>query len=194
MSVRLLSKMTAKNASIDSMGISGELKITSYDVAVALSYGTLSEYAYYLGRAKYCHDETAHTVLWEHLEERIQQAIKKNNWKDSEGRAKGMALLVLNEGVYRLPCTHCHGRGIIWKKSKGNGSINNGKQCAKCNGTGLGRLSERQRAKIANVPISSWTRTWASYHHKFICYVTGLESELISHMHRQFSDNKQLRS
>lgn len=175
--------MTARSINLERQKGGGKTKFTCSDVAAALAYGNLSKPAYYLGRAKYCDDKAAEYALVVHLQEKIQQTIIDNKWRDAEGRAKNLALVVLIEGVYGLPCKHCQGSGCIWHNKVYPYSEEN---CNNCSGNGMGKLSGAKKARMIKISKSNWARTWEARSHHFIRYVSELEMELIKHLQQQF--------
>ncbi|MEE8057201.1 MAG: hypothetical protein V3T17_05125 [Pseudomonadales bacterium] len=186
MSVKVLAKMTARGVVIDGIG-KGQILISAYDVAAALSYGSLPHPAYHLGLAKYCDDAAARDKLYKHIETKIQHKINSNNWQDAKERASCLALLVMQEAVYGLQCKVCHGRGFVRKRVQHKAVMLEEKQCQKCHGLGVGILSERKRAAIANIPKSSWIRNWILRIEEFKHYVVDLETKVIKQLAFQFS-------
>ena len=167
-----------------SEGIRGQSGISRSDVAAALAYGSLSKHAYHMGLAKYCNDKGAEGELLKHLERKIQRTIHKKKWRDADGRAKGLSLLVIQESVHGLLCKQCGGRGFIMKSLKNDGLVHR-KPCEKCGGSGMGQLSETQRARITNIATSNWIKTWKPRNEEFMNYALDLETKVLQHLKRQ---------
>jgi len=96
----------------------------------------------------------------------------ENGWqypKDRIGREfyHDMARMALAEAIWPHTCLWCHGTGHIvihkrrlrGKKSKRIGQVI---MCEACKGTGRKRPTERQRARLMNIPLTTWLRRWAS--------------------------------
>lgn len=184
MTERLLTKLLPKNAVISGEGQGGNALITGFDVAAALAYGSLSKPAYHLGRAKYCNDKAAEKKLLTHFQRKIQRKIKTRKWHDTTGRAKGLAWLVLQEGVFGIPCKRCEGRGVIWTRRKKQG-LGLEKTCYYCNGTGAGQWSDSKRADVAKISKVNWIKTWKPRNDAFIHYAIDLEHKVLRHLRRQ---------
>ena len=184
MTEKLLTKLLPHGANLTTNGIHTKPVISATDVAAALAYGSLPKHAYQLGLAKYCADKHAELTLSKHLERKIQRTINKNKWHDSEGRAKGLASLVIIECIHEIKCKNCNGRGFTGKYSRKN-HWSYGKLCHSCNGTGAGRLSYTAQAKIAKLSTSSWTRSWRLRNEPFVQYTYGLEARIIKHLKHQ---------
>lgn len=180
MTARLLTKLLPHGTNLNGSGIRAKSDISATDVAAALAYGSLPKYASYMGLAKYCADDHAKYSLLQHFERKIQRKINKQKWHDSQGRAKGLALLTVAECIHETECKSCNGHGVFIKRT-----ANNGKTCRACNGSGKSQLSCTQQSKIASISTSSWTRTWKHRHESFLQYAYCLEDKAIKHLKKQ---------
>ena len=154
MASHLLYRMLPRGANLMSEGIHSSQTLSAADIAAALAFGSLSKHAYYFGLTKYCNNKKAECSLLNHLENKIQNAIHRRKWHDAEGRARGLAILVLMEGVHGLVCHRCKGRGFILSKTR-HGHLSYQKSCERCNGSGIGRISDTKRASIAKIAKSN---------------------------------------
>ncbi len=188
MTEKLLTKMLSRSVVFTGEGYGGKVGITGYDVAAALAYGTLSNPAYHLARAKYCDDKASEDKLLKYFQKKIQRTIGKNKWHNTKGRAKGLAWLVLHEGVYGIPCKACEGRGFLWKR-RATKIKDWGKICHQCNGTGVGQLSAGKESAIAKISKVNWIKTWKSRNEEFIQYATELENKALRHLSHQLYDS-----
>ncbi len=187
MSAKLLAKMVPHGIAIDGSLRGGQVEISAYDVAASLAYGRLPHPAYLLGRAKYCDDPAAGGQLLSHLEARIQRRIRHNRWREHAGRAERLAQLVIHEGIYGLRCKGCSGLGYIYKQGVAGACPCHVAWCKRCKGSGIGRLSERQRAALAEIPPSSWNRRWKALAEEGVQYVSDLDQRVLRHVSRQFN-------
>lgn len=184
MTGHLLYKMLPHGANLMSEGIRGSQALSAVDIAAALALGSLPKHAYYFGLTKYCNDDKAKLSFLNHLESKIQKTIHRRKWHDAEGRARGLALLVLLEGIYGLLCHRCKGRGFVLSKIRRN-ELRHQKSCERCNGSGVGQISDTQRAKIAKVATSNWIKTWKTRNEEFMLYAHGLDAKVLRHLKRQ---------
>ena len=154
MSVRLLNKLVPHSVSLDSVG-GGKADINACDVAAALGFGNLSGAACDFGFTKYCDDETSAYKLMDYFNAVVNKTALTEQWAQEIGDTRGLAQLMMLEGVYGVQCKKCKGVCSQVQCKENRLEVIN---CEKCNGTGLGMLSQRQRARIANIPSSSWDR------------------------------------
>ncbi|MGI0119064.1 hypothetical protein [Zooshikella sp. RANM57] len=181
----LLTKMNPKSCVLNERAKVTAVQITGYDIAAALSFGQLSKPAYYFARAKYCDDIQAIKKLEEHLIAFIQCEITMNNWPLGEGSIAGITELVIKEGVYGVRCKKCKGNGNIYTKHTKLSSI---EYCSRCNGSGFGALSQRERARTADIPLTTWNRHWERNFQYLLGYVEELNSQLLRHINKQFDN------
>ena len=180
MSEYLLSKITPSsvNPNPHGMNIRSANTISGFDVAAAFAYGSLPKHVYYAILAKYCADKAAEGILIAHFEDKIQTTIDKHNWHNAEGRARGLALLSIHEGIYGVKCKPCGGRGVV-VRGKAKMLISS---CSSCHGSGEGGFSETQRARIAKISTSNWIRTWKHRYDHFIQYASELHNKALRHL------------
>ncbi|WP_027707714.1 hypothetical protein [Zooshikella ganghwensis] len=179
----LLTKMNPKSCVLNERAKVTAVQITGYDIAAALSFGQLSKPAYYFARAKYCDDIQAAKKLEEHLIEFIHCEIVVNNWSLGEGSIIGITELLIEEGVYGVRCKKCKGNGNIYIKHNQLSSV---EDCTRCSGSGFGAFSQRERARTANIPLTTWNRHWERNFQYLLGYIEELNSQLIRHMSKQF--------
>jgi len=160
MSAELLTKLTPSSVNLERVGSGGVPDINRYDVAAALAYGSLPTLAYHYGLSKYCMDAKASSNVLKTISEKIQLTIKMEGWPDEEGRSSKLAKLVLLESGHGITCTGCNGLGLIQFTEKSGRNHASSTECKKCEGSGVGQLSERKKAEIAGIPKSSWSRGW----------------------------------
>ncbi|GLS24996.1 hypothetical protein [Marinibactrum halimedae] len=182
MSEFLLTKMNPKGASWEFSGRGGVVAFTQYDIAAALSFGALPLPAYYLARAKYCEDHQAAESLRAHLLDKIEKESLQQDWKITKDNACGIADLLMAESVFDIQCKACKGLGYLYEKS---GSINSSRRCEKCNGSGVGVLSQRKRAAMAKIALTTWHRHWNERLDFLMCYIKELEEHVVKHINEQ---------
>jgi hypothetical protein len=187
MSEHLLSKITPSSVNLHSLNVRSINTISSSDIAAAFAYGSLPKYAYYAALAKYCADKAAEGALIKYFEYKIQTTIVKNGWHDREGRARGLALLAIHEGIYGVKCKPCRGRGFMVKgKTKAKILMSAAiSPCLRCHGSGEGGFSETRRAKIAKISTSNWIRTWKLRNDQFVQGASELHDKALRHIRCQ---------
>lgn len=184
MSESLLTKMSVRGCNWQSVA-GGTIDISEFDVAAALSFGNLSRPAYYLARAKYLDDAEALNWMKQHFSHQVLTTFAIDKSKNIDDKVSGLADLIVKEGMFGIHCKDCEGLGVIYSRNVLKPIVGN---CKSCNGTGHGRLSERERARTANIPVSSWNRKWKEKIYDFYNYVSDLNDEVISHVRRQFKN------
>lgn len=182
---RLLTKLTPKEYNLDCVSIGTKLGITAYDIAAALSYGELPQPAYFLARAKYCEDLQAAKHLQDHLVSFISEQVKVKNCSINNDSIKGIAIIIMREAVYGIQCKKCKGLGFKYKNHNKLASI---EKCYVCDGTGNSSLSKRERARTANIPLTSWIRNWDNKLFLFFNYINEIEYKLIKHIKKQVNN------
>ncbi len=179
MSLRVLSKLLPQGVRYDTVGGAGKIEIQPSDVATALSYGNLHPAAHYLALVKYCNDEAAAEKLIHYFESIFKKKIANNEWEKDVKDTRSLATLVVYEGVFGCSCKRCQGKGVELDKK---GIIPRHKECSKCEGTGLGTLSQRHRARIANIPSSTWDRHWKKRIDELLSLAYELEHQVTKHL------------
>ncbi|CAH6910656.1 conserved hypothetical protein [Vibrio chagasii] len=114
------------------------------DVAGALAMAKDCEIGKLVLVAKVADDKAEFEILVKALE-----AILKH---DQGGKAKGLALVIATEIINPLHCARCHGRGTVMKYE--NMTV----LCEHCHGYGIKWRSSRNRARLAEIPITTWSR------------------------------------
>lgn len=181
MSAEVLSKLTAKMRQITGEGFGGSPSLTSDIVAGALA--GMHPLGYMLILAKYTDDEFAKHMLWRDLAAEIAKEKNCNMLI-----AKGAALACFYPVLSPLRCTHCKGRGMVYPKLKGMTVDQSAHQCYACEGSGLGSISNRQKAAMACIPPTTWHESWKDYAAKKEQFLWGLEASCISRLNAQLRD------
>ena len=181
MSAELISKLTAKMRQIDGVGFGGSPTLTSQDVAGALAGA--HRFGYLLVLAKYADDNTSSQLLWTEL----AQEIAKDRGIDYE-KARGIALACIFPVVSPMRCHHCHGRGTIYPRTKGQTREEAAYPCRHCEGTGRGEISERQKASMAQIASTTWHDTWKHYAAKKEQFLWSLESSVLGRLRARLQD------
>lgn len=181
MSAEWLSRLTAKMLQIDGVGFGGSPVLTSQDVAGALAGS--HRHGYLLVLAKYADDNSASQLLWKEL----AQEIARERSCDYE-KARGIALACIFPVIRPAHCSQCQGRGLIFPRTKGKSIEDSARKCEKCDGSGQGEISERQRASLAKIPPTTWHDSWKDYAAKKEQHLWAVESSALSRLRAQLSD------
>ena len=143
----MLAKLAPKGVDYKSVGGGGGPMLTEMDIAAACAGLTKAQEL--LLRAKYCNDTAsahAFTVeVWEGLCDKLG-AIRDLDYLALMRLAKMMAQEIVNPGK----CRKCRGTGYVQTQFQA------AKQCPSCGGGGDKALSQRQRARQADIPESTW--------------------------------------
>jgi hypothetical protein len=183
---KLLRKMVPHGCDLTHEVVGGKVEISEFDVAASLAYGELPAAAYILGRAKYCDDFRSLKQLTEHIESFVHKEVKINNWIANTDQVSGIANLVISEALFGVLCKKCNGLGYRLKSSKRLGAV---ETCEKCNGVGTGTLTQRKRANISQIPLTSWIRHWHARVERFYSYIYDLDDKVVSHINKQFVED-----
>lgn len=111
--------------------------------------------------AKYCDDLISCKTLVECV--KLEVKTMAINWEIDHGLLIRLADTALYEIVNDNKCNHCKGTGFNKVMQV----------CQHCNGSGIKRLSERGKARLANIPNESFRR-------KFSVMYEGIYSMLLS--------------
>jgi len=118
--------------------------------------------------AKVCGDRSAQTRAFYSLYQEVIKLSIDNKWKireKGEEKIRGLTQLILFELTTALRCPNCNG-------TKYNKKL---KLCKACNGTGLYKIKETQRAKALNIAPSTWQRVWCFRYAEVMALVTTYE-------------------
>lgn len=181
MSAEWIAKLTAKMRQIDGVGFGGAPTLTCQDVAGALAGA--HRFGYLLVLAKYADDNASSQLLWTELAKEIA-AERKIDYE----KARGVALACLFPVISPMRCSHCHGRGTIYPRSKGMTREEAAYPCRHCEETGRGEVSERQKASMAQIASTTWHDSWRHYVAKKEQFLWSLESSVLGRLRTQLSD------
>ena len=102
---KLLTKLPPKEYNVDCVSKGTKHGINAYNIAAALSYGAIPQPAYLLTRTKYSEDVQAAKQFLEHVVNFVSEQIMNNNLPIGSGSIKGIATLLMQEGVSKIKCT-----------------------------------------------------------------------------------------
>ena len=143
----MLAKLAPKGVDYTSVGGGGGPMLTEMDIAAACA--VLTKQQELLLRAKYCGDTgSAHSFTVE-VWDRLCHELGKNRDFDYIALmrlAKTMAKEIIDPGK----CRKCRGTGYVQTQFQA------AKQCPSCGGGGEKTASQRQRARQADIPESTW--------------------------------------
>lgn len=144
------------------------------DVAGALGMGDLSQEAYLLARAKYCHDLSASEVLQQVMTKKCAQLIARRKWKSQRNLAPILARVACFEVLSHQLCPVCRGTGVLYKET-----------CEFCGGIGRERVPEAHKYQMANIDKRNWQRRWRSRYDEIYLMLISAEDELEAHLSAQ---------
>ncbi|WP_144395328.1 hypothetical protein [Pleionea sediminis] len=179
MSEQLLTKLSIRGSNLRSMA-RGKVDINGYDIAASLAYGRLSKEAYYFARSKYCDDMESANLLLVFFNRFVSAKLSELGLSQPFEFVQGMSKLMLIESVLGTECVPCKGKGFLHIEDE---LID----CNKCSRTGKASLSQRKRAEIVGVSLSSWHRNWNQYLPEFFSHTQELASQINRHIHRQLA-------
>ena len=143
----MLAKLAPKGVDYKSVGGGGGPMLTEMDIAAACA--GLTKQQELLLRAKYCGDTAcAHSFtveVWERLCDELGK-IRELDYLALMRLAKTMSREIVDPGK----CQKCRGTGHVQTDFEA------AKQCPSCGGGGDKSASQRQRARQADIPESTW--------------------------------------
>lgn len=182
MSAQVLTKMNVHGCNLNFAGKGGVVEITPCDVAASLGFGNLSDPAYYLGLARYCHDPKAEQWMRQYIREKLIVFVEDNRWKLDEWNIHGCVEIVMRESVYGMACQKCGGLGYRYPKPYSDEASGD---CKHCEGSGIGQLSERERSRISGISFTTWRRNWKERINNFLAQFAQIDSELHYHIKKR---------
>lgn len=144
------------------------------DVAGALGMGNLSQEAYLLARAKYCHEISASEKLQKVMTQKSTQLIARRQWKSKRNLAPILARVACFEVLSHQRCRVCFGTGVLY-----------GKVCEFCDGIGRERVPEAHKYELANIDKRNWQRRWRERYEEVYQLLIAAEDELEAHLRSQ---------
>lgn len=146
------------------------------DVAAALGMGDLSDEAYLLGRAKYCHDMPATKGLHKIITDKSSRLIAERKWKSKRDVSSDLAQVACLEALSNEHCEDCHGTGVLF-----------GEPCPSCEGRGRVRVSEASKYHMVKMDKRNWQRRWKDRYEEIYQMLVAAEDELANHLAVQLS-------
>lgn len=156
------------------LGSSDKKRLHWQDVAGALGMGELSQEAYLLARAKYCHEIPASEKLQKVMTQKCVQLIARRKWKSQRNLAPTLAKVACYEVLSHQRCKVCRGTGVLYK------SI-----CEHCDGSGRERIPEAHKYQMANIDKRNWQRRWRARYEEVYLMLVAAEDELEAHLAAQ---------
>lgn len=144
------------------------------DVAGALGMGELSEEAYLLARAKYCHEIPASEKLQKVMTKKSTQLITRRKWKSKRNLGPILARVACFEVLSHQRCPVCRGTGVLYKET-----------CEFCDGVGRERVPEAHKYEMANIDKRNWQRRWRERYEEIYQMLIAAEDELEAHLSAQ---------
>ena len=141
------------------------------DVAAAMAMGNLSEEAYLLGLAKYCHDSNATKGLHVVMSKKSSLLIARNKWKSTRDVSADLAMVACLEAVANHNCPPCSGTGVILDEA-----------CENCAGIGHNRITEASKYTMAKMDKRNWQRRWRPRYEEIYQLLVAAEDELAQHL------------
>lgn len=171
-SIRLLAKLTAKGVQIGGVAGGGTVEISRADVAAAISFAGVSVTADRLIRFLYCEDVSQEPLLLAALVHELRGSVAVER-----PTLYALVRLALVEMVSRKVCRTCNGYGTVAARD-----------CAVCDGAGLKALSQRERAAVLGVALSTFQRHHEAHANTVYDYVAGMASGALARLAAQFAD------
>lgn len=168
---RLLAKMTARGMSIGVIG-GGAVEISRVDVAAALAFAGVSVTADRLIRLAYCGDDSQAPLLMAALVHELRALVPVERHVRYQ-----LVTLALCELTNTRLCRTCNGVGTVAAK-----------QCTVCDGAGLKAWSQRARAEVISVALSTFQRTLESDANTVYQYVSNMEQQALAALSKQFGE------
>jgi hypothetical protein len=109
-----------------------------------------------LWRAKYCQDIAAGRRALFLLTKKVEARLKVDG-----GYAQGLSLAALREWMMDA-CDRCGSTGTVTEGTHVS-------SCSRCNGSGLRRFMDWERATAAGIPIESWPKHAKKFDEVLIC-------------------------
>lgn len=121
--------------------------------------------------AQYINAEGVQGQLLYEAELRVADIAADRGWRPPRGKQllRRMARLAVLELVEPLKCPSC----------RGTGANRLGRRCKLCRGSGNRKVTERQRARLLDVPQSTWERTWQRRYHRVLSHFESLTVEAL---------------
>ena len=165
----MLARLCARGLQIVDPIRGGKVEISPAEIAAALGYGALGRAPYYLALAKYCDDGLALLELRHaHLAPLLMRTCLVSALPDP--LLHGLLDLLCAEGLHAPLHGRCQGRG-----------------CDGCQGTGVRRQSDRERARLVGVAKTTYQRRWRHGVDRALCTMEAWDQAALGHLYHQFA-------
>lgn len=173
MDAEILTMIEPKSVRLDGAG-GGKSEITKDDVNAACA--GCNEIGLNMLLAKVSEDRAVQsTAFYSLYNQAITHAIKRQ-WKFKRGsdRIRSLVQLAVFEHTRTPRCPLCHG-------TKFNRNV---QPCKRCDGTGIYKIKDSQRARALGVEQSTWSRVWADRYAELSRIISDNEHQAMARIAR----------
>lgn len=168
----LMAKVT-QNYGEPASPVTGD-KLSSWDLAAAMSFGGASRAEALSVLAKWVQDKSAQEELFYAIYDQVVQVATKKKWRIPKGKQllRKLTRLAIMEHIAPCRCQRCKGRGMLY----GLGRVP--KVCPSCGGVGGGLyLSGREKARLVEVSGTAWRNTWLWRYNEILRMLQDIDSK-----------------
>lgn len=159
--------------------------ISGLDVAGAIAMGGADEGETLMVLAKWVQDKSAQARVFYIIYDRVVEAAVKKKWRVPKGQEllRKLTRVAIAEAIDPKCCPTCAGRRYVWMKGDTVARL-----CPTCNGMGKRGWRDEDRARLAEISLSSWSKRWGARYFIIIGIVSRFERAGLESLKRGMMD------